>query len=313
MTIEPAMFGRDINRLKGFAMPATDDEDELVRCAQEEANNPPEDAHGLNAMLGWLAPPELMPEAAESRPPGYKLFSPGAIGLVAFLTGPLAAFILLTVNYRRLGKRGAAKVTIAIGLVTMVALAVIIIDVPKSFPILLIGLPLFLAIWLAAGALQGNSYYSHLERGGSPASGWSVAGFGILGLVLSFGIVLGIVLPWEPYFSEGFGQRIDYDGGNELYYTKGVTETDARTLGAFLCESGFFNGRHPKSVQISRDGKLLVISFIVRKSALNDQEVQQGFRAIGQRASQHAFGGRPVVVNLCDEEFNAMKRLRAAE
>jgi hypothetical protein len=88
-----------------------------------------------------------------------------------------------------------------------------------------------------------------------------------------------------------------------------VTEADARALGAFLREAGFFDGRGPKAVRISLDGNRLVLSFIVQDWVLRDAAVQQEFRTIGRQASQRAFGGRPVVVELCDEYFRTKQKL----
>jgi hypothetical protein len=38
-------------------------------------------------------------------------------------------------------------------------------------------------------------------------------------------------------------------------------------------------------------------------------QAHEELRQMGQQASQEAFGGRPVVVELCDEYFEVKKRL----
>ena len=119
---------------------------------------------------------------------------------------------------------------------------------------------------------------------------------------------MGVFQTYDLGFSGGFGQKIDY-GGEEVYYTKGGTEADARALGAFLREAGFFDGHGSKSVRVSLDGQRLVISFIVQDWVVHDARTQQEFRTLGQQASQRAFAGRPVVVELCDAYFNVKKRL----
>ena len=62
-------------------------------------------------------------------------------------------------------------------------------------------------------------------------------------------------------------------------------------------------------MRLSLDGQRLVIDFIVQKWVLQNPQVQEEFRTIGQQASQRAFGGRPVAVELCDEYFKVKKRL----
>jgi hypothetical protein len=255
------------------------------------------------------APAEWLPEEPEVRRPGYKLFSPGSIARVAFLAGPVGAFILLALNFWRMGKRGAAWTTIALGLLTLGVLVVIIIALPESVPSFLIGLPLFLALWIAARALQGDAYEAHQRAGGATASGWVAAGIALMGVVLFLGLWLGSFLVYDLTFYSGLGSKIDFGAGEEVYYATGVTEADARALGAFLRETGFFNGRGPKSVRLARDGDRLVLSVIVQEWVLRDWGVQQEIRTMGQQASQRAFGGRPVVVELCDEYFQVKKKL----
>jgi hypothetical protein len=199
--------------------------------------------------------------------------------------------------------------TIACGLLTTAALAAISFALPESFPGFLIGLPLFLVLWGAARSLQGGAYDAHLRQGGEPASGWTAVGFAVLGLGLYFAVFLGAFLVYDLSFNANLGQKIDCGGGEEIYYTKGATEADARALAESLRGVGFFDGQTPKSVRVSRDGDRVVVSFIVQEWVLKDLEVQQQFRTIGQQASQQAFGGRPVAVELCDDYFTVKKRL----
>jgi hypothetical protein len=285
--------------------------------------SPPEAAEAVTTAPGWEGPaapaapeeavtaqsPEAegpLPDGPEIIRPPYKLFSPGCIGLVAFLAGPGGAFLLLAINYWRLGKRGAAWITLAFGLLTIAALVAISVAVPEPSPLFVIGLPLFLILWIAAKVLQGGAYDAHLRNGGEPASGGSAAGLAVLGLVLYFGLFLGGYL---ACFNTIFGQKIDFGGGEEIYYAWGATEADARALGAFLRQAGYFDGRSPKTARIARDGNRLVLTFVVQDWVPRDPQAQQQFRAIGQQASQLAFGGRPVAVELCDQYFNVKKRL----
>jgi hypothetical protein len=261
------------------------------------------------ATLPLPEPAEWMPEEAHTSRPGYKLFPPDTIGLVAFFAGPVGAFTLLALNYWRMGKRGAARITIAVGLVTMALVVAICFALPDSSPSFLIGVPLFLGLWLAARKLQGSAFDTHLRNGGERASGWAALGFALVGLMLFLGVFVGASMSYDLFHNESYGQKIDFGGGNEIYYTKGATEADGRALGAFLRETGFFDGRNPSSVRVSIDGNRLVVAFIVQEWVLRDPHTQRQFHTIGQQAAQRAFGGRPVVVELCDEHFNVKKRL----
>ena len=258
-------------------------------------------------------PAEGIDEPNELSRPAYKLYSPGCIGLVAFLAGPVGAFILMTLNFWRLGKRRAAWMTIAVALFTVAALMAINFVLPDSMPWfmswLFIGLPVFVIQWASAKALQGSAYDAHVDAGGSPGSGWAAAGIALLGIVLYLGVFIPVFLAYDFFVDEGFGQKITYASGEEVYYAKGATEADARALGESLRQSGFFDGKGPKSVRVSLDGGRLVISFVVKDRVLRDLKLQDAFRTIGREASQQAFGGRPVVVELCDEHFEVKKKL----
>jgi len=257
------------------------------------------DSSDLPAWSDWHEP---------SRP-WYKLYSPGCIGLVAFLTGPVGAFFLLILNYWRLGKPRAARLTIYAGVVTMAAVLILGFSLPESIPGLLIGIPLFVLIWIAARILQEDIYADHLRQGGQAASGWSAAGFGLLGLVLYLGIFYGAFSIYQQHLSAGFGTRLDFGGGEEVFYKNGATQADAWALGTFLRRDGYFNGQGPKSVRISRDGNRLVVDFVVQNWVFQDRPVQQEFRQLGQEISQQAFGGDPIEVHLCDEMFRVKVKL----
>src|SRR5207237_10373222 len=115
--------------------------------------------------------------------PRYRLYSPGTIGLVACLTGPAGAFVLLMLNYWRLARRRAAWITIVCGVLMLVVLVAISMALPDSFPSVLLGVPVFLVLWGVAKGAQGADYDAHRRQGGESASGWAAAGIGVLGLV----------------------------------------------------------------------------------------------------------------------------------
>ena len=89
----------------------------------------------------------LFPEVSR---PAYRLFSPGQIGLVAFLFGPGGGLLPLGINYYRLGKAAATWMTVGVGLVIVAGFFALGISVPESFPFICVGFVLFLILWAAA-------------------------------------------------------------------------------------------------------------------------------------------------------------------
>ena len=178
-------------------------------------------------------------EELEISRPGYKLFSPAAIAGIAFLTGPIGALLMLSLNYWRLGKRPAAGITVVVCLLTLAALIVLCFALPNSSIGMFIALPLFLAVWGAARTLQGSVYETHLRQGGEPASSWAAIGFGLLGLALYLGVLLGIAGTFDYY--NNLGQRIEFGNNEEIFYENGVTEAEVRARAARTCAKCAFS------------------------------------------------------------------------
>lgn len=146
--------------------------------------------------------PEAYPRRElEISRPGYRLFSPRSIGLVALLAGPVGPFILLTLNYWRLGQRAAGWTTIAVGILAVVAITAISFALPDSSPAYLIAIPVALVLSIAAKVLQGRVYDTHLEEGGEPASGGAAAGIALLGIVLYLSLIFGVLLAYDLYLA----------------------------------------------------------------------------------------------------------------
>ena len=120
-------------------------------------------------------------------------------------------------------------------------------------------------------------------------------------LIIAFGAA-------AVYERHSFGPKIEFGGGQGVYYNDGATQADAWALGTFLKRDGFFNGQGA-SVRVSRPRGRLVIDFIVQDWVLKDAGAQRETKLLGQDAAQQAFGGEPVEVHLCDEFFRVKKKL----
>jgi hypothetical protein len=240
--------------------------------------------------------------------PSYKLASPGQVGLVAFLGGPLGGFLLMGRNYANCGRRAACWAMVAVG--ALVAAAV----VGSGFvlPDMHLGLNLCLALFLwvstyvTARVLQAPLFAAHRKQGGEQASGWAVLGFSVLGAGLTVGAAVGAAGLYEVGFGDN---RLQVTAKEEIYYSRDVTEAEARTLGRLLQEAHFFNGGSEKTVQLRKDGQEYVLA-IVLIFGFDDIQVHQEFRTLAGNVS-HAFGGKPVRVELCDRWLTPKKTLPA--
>ena len=96
----------------------------------------------------------LFPEVSR---PAFRLFSPGQIGLVAFLFGPGGSLLPLAINYHRLRKAAATWITVGVGLVTVPGFLGLSISVPETFHFVYVGFVVFLILLAAAWCLDRKS------------------------------------------------------------------------------------------------------------------------------------------------------------
>jgi hypothetical protein len=192
--------------------------------------------------------------------PGFRLASPGQIGLAGFLGGPLGGFLLMGRNYAKCSRQAACWATI-VAVVLVTAAAVGAGFVLPTNPILNLGLavPLWLGTYLTARFLQQRTFEAHQKEGGEQVSGWAVVGFTLLGVVLTLGSAVGAAVLYEV----GFGDhRLEVNAKEEIYYSRDIKEAEARTLARVLQEQRFFNGASEKTVRLHKDGQEYVLAFV---------------------------------------------------
>jgi hypothetical protein len=250
-------------------MPAADGESSQAVIAVPNRLTRP--APRADTAVAEGSPPEAAPTPAQPAAPGewgeivrppYKLWSPGLIGLVAFLGGPVGPLLMMAINYDRMGKRAAAWTTAMCFVLTAGVIIVLANTLPDNTPsAVVISVSSFIAIYIAARRLQGEPYEAHMRAGGPTASGWSAAGMGVLGIALFLGAFVAAAFAFDL---GGFGTRVDFGGGQEIYYARGATEADARALGQVLRQAGFFDGRSPAAVRVACEGDRMIVSFILQ-------------------------------------------------
>lgn len=102
--------------------------------------------------------------------------------------------------------------------------------------------------------------------------------------------------------SEGLGTLKHYQGGLELYRTKDTTEDESDRLALHLGDLGFRDGNR-KTVQLAREGDIMLVSFCMKEGTWDDPQVIESFRAEVQPLSQQVFAGRRVRIQLCDQRI----------
>ena len=120
--------------------------------------------------------------------------------------------------------------------------------------------------------------------------------------------------PWINSLLHGthsLGQRMTFGPENqeEIFYTNDIESEQALRLGTCLQSEGVFDGRSPKSVQLSKDGDVFVVGFVLEWGMWSDRDTIAGFHDLLPRLSRGAFEGRPVEIHLCAPQADSKGKL----
>lgn len=99
-------------------------------------------------------------------------------------------------------------------------------------------------------------------------------------------------------------------GKGELHYSDEMTSEEVEGIGRFLSESGYFNDDKSVAVYIGKTGEDYDMRFVVDPSRAAEAEIKDAFSQLGQMIAAQVLGGKPVVVNLCDDSFGILSSNR---
>jgi hypothetical protein len=123
-----------------------------------------------------------------------KMFAPHQVAAAALLGGPLAGFVLIAVNFRRLTDATAAKGSLTAGIVLSALLAITVYSDPLhlAWPAAVAAPAVTAAfLWLAAETLQGPDLKAHAIGGGETASTWRAIETGLLAAAAQAAVLMG--------------------------------------------------------------------------------------------------------------------------
>lgn len=125
-------------------------------------------------------------------PPGYKLYTPGQVTLATVLGTPVAAFYLLSLNRRRLGRDVSATNTLLAGFAITAGAMVLGWLLPEAITR---ALPVAVAVSVSQYARADRPILDdHRARGGRTESWLKAAGVGLLGLAALALVVVVLVM-----------------------------------------------------------------------------------------------------------------------
>jgi hypothetical protein len=236
--------------------------------------------------------------------PSFTLHPVRGVVWAAFWGSLIAAGIIMAINYSRMGRHAAARITVVVAVMATAALCALIFAIPEDvdIPNSAFVIPQLIVAYAIANALQGDDIRDHSAQGGIVASAWPSVGIGLLCLPFVLGAIFGIAFLVEP----SYGTVIEF-GNDEVYYAGDATEEDARELARVLQEVGCF-GSGGVSVRLESSSARYTVSFVLVEDAWDDPEIVLAFSDIGNTLTESGLP-TPLVIQLCDECFAVQKTL----
>ncbi len=105
--------------------------------------------------------------------------------------------------------------------------------------------------------------------------------------------------------SNNIGKELNFNG-SQLFYMPQVTEAEAKRLGQYLVDIGFFDDEE-KSVQIKRKDKTYQFRMVAKKGIERDPAVITGLKEFCTQLSENVFNNAPIEIHICDDYFETIQ------
>ncbi len=209
-----------------------------------------------------------------------KLFTEKHMYISAFLAGPIPPGFLMYKNYRRLGKRRQAYITLITTLIFTVAFLYGIFQVPEDIidkvPSFVFTALYGMIVYVFFRNFMAKDVNEAFEAGAEKESGWTVVGIAVLGLVLTLGTVLGFAIQ-QPFYK---GEVVNIDG-NELYYNSNLIPIeDANKVVKQFKMNDFFGADYGNIARIQLIKEGYIITMVVDEQLWGDSEIVSTINSI---------------------------------
>ncbi|MDP8233244.1 MAG: hypothetical protein P9M06_00350 [Candidatus Saelkia tenebricola] len=102
------------------------------------------------------------------------------------------------------------------------------------------------------------------------------------------------------------GRSLEYKG-SDLYYTDTVTETEARVLGDYLSDTGFFKEDNPGTTQIRKEDDVYQLRMVVKEGTADDIDFLNNAAMFAAHISKDVFNGTQVEMHLCNKDLETIR------
>ncbi len=281
-----------------------------------------------------IQPLQSAPAADSGGPRRYRpLYSPRTVAVATLLGGWPAGCLLLAGNYGKLHRKGAAWLAALLGFAgagLVFALVLSFVHVPAQLGAAQVLAPLFAVqllvpgalLYAAARVLQGAAFADHLAHGGKAGSVGSLVPLCLFvtGLTFFLQAVLTYPMTWD-----GTGGSLVFGSNERLFYTDGVSLSQAHRLGDKLRDYRLFDGEGIKTIIVLRSDTGLTIRVFTespepdprsaellwqdaRRCGDNDRDYYQ---VLCRQISRDIFASEPVEILLHDLSGVPLRSARA--
>jgi hypothetical protein len=129
--------------------------------------------------------------------------------------------------------------------------------------------------------------------------------FGSAALLLMSSCCVGAIA--LAIFYQPYGKRIDLNAGSQLYYTKTVTEPEARQLAQLLNDKFLSDNDPAVTFQLNKEAQTYQVRVVIKEG--KETEAELPFMALGFLISMQVFENAPLEVHLCDKYLKTIKVL----
>jgi hypothetical protein len=232
-------------------------------------------------------------------PSAITLYNSRAVTVATFFGTPAAGSLLMALNYKRMGRKGPAAITLIIGFAVTAAAVGLGFIAPQAFTYSL-GLALLYATRVVAEKLQGPMVANHVSQGGKLGSRWTALGIGVAFFVVIFLSVL------VPVYAQDAKPKVKIGENDEVFYTGTATKADALALGTELKTDGYFKDRGT-SVFLDKGKDGTTLSMVVKDGVWEKPEILQEEEEVAREVAS-VVGGFPIHVKVMDKEQQVKKQ-----
>jgi hypothetical protein len=150
------------------------------------------------------------------------------------------------------------------------------------------------------------AFDAHVAAGGAKQSWWRATGVGVAALAALMLVIVPASIGWDTLA----GHHVELGAGQKVTYEDAATEADARKLGAYLREAGFFDDSgQARDVSVRKNGVKITVSFVLQDGAWDKPNIVEIFQGLRDRIAENVFPGVRVFVALCDDTLSVKKTI----